>query len=239
MEAHMQFKNFAMRLIVILLFLCSAVQLLAQDGGDLITRIMYQDFEGVKKLVEDGADVNFQDEQLMGLEGGTPLIIACMYNFADIAKFLIESGADVNLQANNGTSALMCAAVVSPELVKLLLSKGADIHAMVKKGDEEGITAFTYCMTGILSERVTTDLAKLLLDKGANVDEAPTSGPAEGYTCLMMAARNDRPDLVKFLLDNGANINAKAGDGETALRLATKDNDIEMVTLLKELGATQ
>ncbi len=55
----------------------------------------------------------------------------------------------------------------------------------------------------------------------------------------MMAARNSRPDLVKFLLDHGANINAKAGDGETALRLMTKDNSTEMVTLLKKLGATQ
>lgn len=235
----MRFKKNAMRFVVILLFLCGAVQLLAQDGGDLINRVMYQDLEGVKKLVGDGADVNFQDEELMGLEGGTALIIACMYNVPDIAKFLIESGADVNLQANNGFSALMGAAAISPELAKLLLSKGADIHAMVKEGDTEGTTAFSYCITGILSERVTTDLAKLLLDKGANVDEAPTSGLAEGYTWLMSAARNNRPDLVKFLLDNGANINAKAGDGETALSLATKDNDTEMVRLLKELGAIQ
>lgn len=62
---------------------------------------------------------------------------------------------------------------------------------------------------------------------------------AEGYTCFMMAARNSRPDLVRFLLDNGANINTKAGDGETALSLVTKDNNTEMVTLLKELGAAR
>ena len=119
------------------------------------------------------------------------------------------------------------------------MSKGANIHATLKENDGEDTTAFTYSIIGVLSERITTDLAKLLLDKGANVDEAPTSGPAEGYTCLMMAARNSRPDLVKFLLDHGANINAKARDGETALRLMTKDNSTEMVTLLKKLGATQ
>jgi len=44
----------------------------------------------------------------------------------------------------------MGAAVVSPELTKLLLSKGADIHAMVKEGDAEGTTAFTYSIIGIL-----------------------------------------------------------------------------------------
>lgn len=235
----MKFKIMIMRFVVILLIICGAVQLLAEDGGDLINRVMYQDLEGVKKLVEAGADVNFQDEEMMGLNGGTALIIACMYNFADIAEYLIENGADVNLQANNGISPLMSAASVSPELAKLLLSKGANIQAAMKEGDQEGITAFTYCIAGILSERVTIDLAKLLLDKGANVDEAATSGLAEGYTCLMMAARNSRPDLVRFLLDNGANINAKAGDGKTALSLVTKDNNTEMVALMKKLGATR
>jgi len=235
----MQFKNITMRFVVILLIICGAVQLLAQDGGDLINRVMYQDLEGIKKLVAGGADVNFQNEELMGLEGGTALILSCMYNFTDIAEYLIENGADVNLQANNGTSALMGAASVSPELTRLLLSKGADIHATAKEGEQEGITAFTYCIAGILSERVTIDLAKLLLAKGANVDEAATSGPAEGYTCFMMAARNSRPDLVRFFLDNGANITTKAGDAETALSLVTKDNNTEMVTLLKELGAAR
>jgi ankyrin repeat protein len=58
----------------------------------------------------------------------------------------------------------------------------------------DGTTAFTNCITGIQSGRVTTDMTKLFLDMGADVDEFPLSGPAEGYTPLMMAARNEAPD---------------------------------------------
>jgi ankyrin repeat protein len=79
--------------------------------------------------------------------------------------------------------------------------------------------------------------AKKLLEYGADVDESFTSGPAEGYTCLMMAARNQRPDIVKFLADNGANVNAKAANGNTPLSLAEEEEDKEIIELLKQLGA--
>ncbi len=63
------------------------------------------------------------------------------------------------------------------------------------------------------------------------------SGAAAGYTCLMMAARNQRPDIVNFLVENGADVNATAENGNTPLSLAEKENDQEMVALLKKLGA--
>lgn len=59
----------------------------------------------------------------------------------------------------------------------------------------------------------------------------------EGYTCLMMAARNQRPDIVRFLAENGADVNASAANGKTALSLANEEEDKEMVNLLEQLGA--
>jgi len=82
-------------------------------------------------------------------------------------------------------------------------------------------------------------VASLLLEKGDDVNEAGSSGPAEGYTCLMMAASNNKPELVKFLLSKGADINAKAKDGSSAIGLAVKENDKDMVALLKENGAKE
>jgi ankyrin repeat protein len=75
------------------------------------------------------------------------------------------------------------------------------------------------------------DAVKKLLAEGTDVNEVAISGPAEGYTCLMMASRNKRPDLVEFLIEHGADINIKEGDGETALSLAEKEDDIEMMKL--------
>lgn len=217
-------------LALFLLFLSISANF-ARDGSKLIESVMYQDMEALKSLVESGADVNYQDPQY----GTTALMLACNYGFIDMAKFLLDNGAKVNIQAQNGSTALSGAAQQSLELVKLLLDKGADVQLKT----EEGITAFTNSMIGVLRGNVTTEVAELLLEKGANVDEAPDKGEAAGYTCLMMAARNNNPDLVKFLVSKGANLNLAAQDGATAQILAEKEDNQEMVKLLKDLGAKQ
>jgi ankyrin repeat protein len=214
---------------ILSIFLTLPAPLFAQEGSELITAVMYQDMDQVKSLVDAGVDINFQDPNY----GSTALIVACQYNMADIGKYLIEKGADLNLPAKSGHTPLMAASTRSEELVNLLLSKGADASAALP----DGTTAFTTAVTGILSENISFHVTDKLLEMGANVDESASSGPAQGYTCLMMAARNNRPDLVKYLVGKGADVNAKAGDGNTPLTLAEKENDQEMVALLKKLGA--
>lgn len=78
----------------------------------------------------------------------------------------------------------MVSCFVSEALVDHLLSKGADIHAINK----DGTGVFSHCISGIMSEKVSTALADRLLAKCANVDEAAVSGEVAGYTPLMMAA---------------------------------------------------
>lgn len=201
----------------------------AQDGTELITAIAYQDLDKVKNLVEAGVDINYQEESA----GATALILSAMYNFVDMARYLIEKGADVSIQNRAGQTALMAAAGSSEEMFDLLVANGADMSVK----SEDGTSAFTLSITGALSERVGLEIAKKLLEMGANVDESFNSGAAEGYTCLMMAARNQRPDIVKFLAENGANVNARAADGNTPLSLAKKEEDREMVAILTKLGA--
>ena len=202
---------------------------MAQDGSDLITAVAYQDLDKIKNLVEAGVDVNYQEESA----GATALIMSAMYNFADIARYLIEKGADISIMNKTGHTALMAAAGSSKEVFDLLAANGADMSIKL----EDGTSAFMLSISGVMSDFVGLGNAKKLLDKGADVDESFTSGPAEGYTCLMMAARNQRPDIVNFLVENGANVNAKAADDNTPLSLAAEEEDQEMVTLLKQLGA--
>jgi len=219
-------KSYISLLFVLLL---SSGNNIAQDGSELITAIAYQDLDKVKNLVEAGVDINYQEESA----GATALIMSAMYNFVDMARYLIEKGADVSIQNNMGQTALMAAAGSSEEMFDLLVANGADMS--VKSDD--GTSAFTLSITGALSERVGLEIAKKLLEMGANVDESFNSGAAEGYTCLMIAARNQRPDIVKFLAENGANVNAMAADGNTPLSLAKEEEDQEMVALLTKLGA--
>jgi ankyrin repeat protein len=229
MGCNMSFiKSFSLTLFLI--FLTISLNF-AQDGSKLIESVMYQDMEALKSMVESGVDVNYQDPQY----GSTALMLACNYGFIEMAKFLLDNGAKVNIQAQNGATALTGAAQQSLELVKLLLDKKADVRLKT----EEGNTAFTYSIMGVLSGSMTTEVAELLLEKGANVDEAPDKGGAAGYTCLMMAARNNNPDLVKFLASKGANLNVASQDGATPLSLAEKEDNQEMIKLLKDLGAKQ
>lgn len=201
----------------------------AQTGDDLITAVTYQDMAKVKELVKAGVDVNYKEQRY----GNTPLVMACQYNLVEIAKYLIENGADINLKTGTGHTPLMAAASGSEDLFNLLISKGAD--PLVKL--ENGTSAFTMLITGVLMDRVPMTAADKLIELGADVDESSTTGGTKGYTCLMMAARNQRPDLVKYLVENGADVNARAGDGNTPLSLAQKEEDTEMVNLLKKLGA--
>ncbi|MFC2124625.1 ankyrin repeat domain-containing protein [Bacteroidota bacterium] len=203
----------------------------AQSGDDLINAIAYQDLDKVKSLIETGVDINFQYDA--DGSGTTPLMMACMYNFADIAKYLLDKGADVSIISNRGTTALMGAAAVSGEMVDLLLAKGADISVK----DRDGNSAYMYSISGVLSDRVGFEVPQKFLDKGVDVDESADSGAIAGYTTLMMAAGNKRPDIVKFLAENGADVNTKAGDGQTPLGMAERENDQEMIAILKELGA--
>ena len=202
-------------------------------AGELYDKVIGNDMASVKKLLAKGADINELTE-VGGAGTVTPLFIACSY-YDDMAKLLIAKGADVNIKTGKrGVTPLMAACSSGKEeIARLLISKGADVNA--KSSDGNG--AFTYCISGILSDRASTDLAEFLLSKGANVDETPDTGPIAGYTCLMMAAGNKKSDLVKFLVKHGANVNARAKDGSTSLSLATKEKDPEMVKLLNSLGA--
>ena len=219
-------KNYFLLFIVILI---SSDYMMAQEGNDLITAVAYQDLDKVKNLVEAGVDINYQEESA----GATALIMSAMYNFGDIARYLIEKGADISIKNNTGHTALMASAGSSEEVFDLLVANGSDMSVKL----EDGTSAFTLSISGVMSDFVGLGNAKKLLENGADVDESFTSGPAEGYTCLMMAARNQRPDIVKFLAENGADVNAKAANGNTPLSLAQEEEDQEMVALLKELGA--
>lgn len=199
----------------------------AQESGDLLVAAMHDDIPVVSELIAAGADIDQQNEY-----GHTPLIIAANYGYEELATLLVSKGADVNIQGQDGGTALLAAASNSQPLVELLLSHGADVDARMANGS--GV--FTQCAVGILRGRVTLDLATRLLSAGARVDDAATSGPTRGYTPLMMAARNDDEALVRFLIENGADVSAEAGDGATALSLATDEGHGNIVDLLREAG---
>ena len=64
--------------------------------------VWYGQFEAVKFLIENGADVSAKD-----IDGDTPLHVAASSSrLSEIAKFLIEKGADINNKNYKGISPL-------------------------------------------------------------------------------------------------------------------------------------
>ncbi len=168
-------------------------QVYAQGGMTPLHYAVRQGFAGVAlALLEAGVPVN----QLKPGDHASPLLIATINGHFDLAARLLERGADPNLAAENGATPLYAAVnlqwapragypqpraqlnqtITYLDYMKLLLDKGADANARLRKKvwytgynfdqsgvDEVGATAFWRAAYG-----ADVDGMKLLLAYGAD-----------------------------------------------------------------------
>lgn len=95
-------------------------------------------FQNIKLLVKNGANINTQDKYIFEDKKGirllstgqtTPLMFACMLKSEKIVKFLLDEGADPNLKSSTGQTALIMATIRGRfKIVKLLLEYGANFN---------------------------------------------------------------------------------------------------------------
>ncbi|KAJ2978914.1 hypothetical protein NUW58_g7344 [Xylaria curta] len=130
------------------------------------------DFELVKLLIKNGAEINLPGQ---GFAGATALQRACELhcesdegrrNQIMLVEFLIENGADVNATAapNHGMTALQAAAYAGNlEIIMVLLNHGANVNAPpAEKQRGRGFCALDFA---VFAGRL--DVTKFLLDLGA------------------------------------------------------------------------
>src|SRR5262249_50210225 len=98
-------------------------------AADLVTAIRNGDVRVVRKLLDNGADVNARDA-----EGNTPLILASFYASPECLELLIEKGADVN-SANKAGATPLIRAATDYEKTRLLVSAGANIRVRTALGN--------------------------------------------------------------------------------------------------------
>uniref|UniRef100_A0A7N0RGN2 non-specific serine/threonine protein kinase n=1 Tax=Kalanchoe fedtschenkoi TaxID=63787 RepID=A0A7N0RGN2_KALFE len=101
-------------------------ELSISEGIDSRVRLMYAsnegDLDGIKELLDAGADVNYKD-----IDGRTPLHVAACQGRADVVALLLDRGADVNAQDIWGSTPLADGIYYkNHEVVKLLESHGAN-----------------------------------------------------------------------------------------------------------------
>jgi len=152
-------------------------------------------------LLKHGAIVNIRDNS-----GDTPQHTAIVEGHAGVPlmTLLLDSGGDPNVRGALGRTLVHTAVWHGgPELVELLIQRGAHVNAV----DEVGETPL-HLATGI-----SLAMVKSLLAAGAHVNVANE----HGATPLHAAAKVDALETAELLLDSGANVNAHDAYGCTPL----------------------
>jgi len=179
----------------------------------------------VKMLLDAGAKVDSANP-----DGETALMMAISGGDLPSVQFLVNAGANVNtIEKFHKQTPLMYAAAANrnaAQMVKLLLSKGADVKPRALYSDWPsqvtseprtqyrsvgGLNALLYAARSGCYPCVED-----LIAAGADVN-LPTP---EGVTPLMIALDNEHNDVAKLLMDKGANLNVWDWWGRTALWIA-------------------
>lgn len=200
----------------------------------------------IERLLGAGANPNATVSS-----GESVLMTAARTGNVAAVKALLARGAQVNVaEPGHDQTALMWAvAEQHPDVVRLLLDAGANVHARSRvrrrtvqlstrysdQNTVKGVTEFDLGgFTPILFAARVGDLesAKHLLASGANVnDAAPT-----GASVLVLAAHSGQGAAARLLLERGAEVNTQ-GAGYSALHAAVLRGDLELVKALLERGA--
>src|SRR5262245_30452634 len=141
---------------------------------------------------------------------------------ADVER-LLERGASANIVDAEGTPALMAATLfANVEMADRLLKHGADPN----QAGPAGTTALMWAVPSL--EKV-----RRLVAAGANVN----ARSASDRTPLLVAASYPRTvEVLKLLLERGADLRAQDRGGATALALAIRSADVEVVRFLVDKG---
>jgi ankyrin repeat protein len=234
----------------------AAIKALAAHGAQIDTAEQWQgqtalmwaaienNAAAVHTLVELGADKNARSKLLSFPEfkwetsgmvvtilprgGWTPLMYAARDGAIDAVAALADEHADLNAVDPDGTTALMLAIINAHfDAAAVLIEKGADLNVP----DSSGTTALymavdMHTMPPMLSrpapklvdKRDAADVVQLLLEKGANPN-----------------ARLKRPAIGRH---HTPTADASLGEGTTPLLRATKSNDLPLMKMLLEHGAS-
>jgi ankyrin repeat protein len=196
----------------------------------LAEAVNVSDLRMVKTLVAAGSGPEGANQ-----DGETALMLAIKTGELPIVEVLIKAGANVNTaEKEHHQTPLMYAAAAKKnagEMVRLLLSKGADVkpresyydwpsqisqEPRVQYHPVGGLTALLYA-----SRNGCYECTEALIQHGADVN-VPTP---EGVTPLLIALDNDNTDIAKLLLDHGAKPGVWDWWGRTALYLAVDRKD--------------
>ena len=180
-----------------------AVQLLLEHGADAMTRndlsftpvmLAAQNghLETIQVLLRNRGSVN------VGAKNSRMLLhCAAEGDHTDVVKCILQNCGNVLAKTSENLTVLHLA--TSLELVKLLVEKGADIHAVERLGSTPLHAA---------AGKGQTDTVNYLLNQGADIN----SRSVAGYSALFCALNRGHAATAKALIERGCDLNLKNGE---------------------------
>src|SRR5919109_997916 len=214
-------RTIARALSVLGVTLLPAAGAAAGEDLRLVDAARTQDWQTVRTLVNERADVNTRES-----DGATALHWAAHWNHLDSADLLIRAGANVNAANDFRVTPLSLACTNSnAALVERLLKSGANPDTAIATGETPLMTCAN---TG------SADAVRMLIARGADVN---AKEPLQQQTALMWAAAEHHVDVVRALIEHGADLHARTTKGFTALHFAAREGDVDIALLLLAAGA--
>eukprot|EP00300_Choanocystis_sp_HF-7_P017904 c19869_g2_i5.p1 GENE.c19869_g2_i5~~c19869_g2_i5.p1 ORF type:complete len:299 (+),score=64.60 c19869_g2_i5:972-1868(+) len=178
----------------------------------------------IAKLVERGADLNFQNRL-----GHTPVFFACNSpELHNVVLQLARSGADLCHRDNEGNTILHSVAQGNPELVRFLI----DLEdALATAVNMSGQTAWH--LLGVCPPSRGSDAVQLLCEGSLqlSVDVQDFAGD----TVLHALCRAQRLDLAQLLVRNGgASVCILNAQGQTPLDLVSEADAITLIECIQK-----
>ena len=165
------------------------------------------DTDVLRLLLKAGAD-----PESPNAEGQTALMVVARTGNIEAAKLLLQHGAKLDAREHWGgqTALIWAAAQDQPDMVRFLLSKGADVNAHSTVRDWQ--------------RRVTAEGRPKDMNHG-------------GFTPLLYAAREGHVECIRALVKGKADLNLTDPDGTTPLVLALMNGHWDAAKLLIDSGA--
>lgn len=169
-----------------------------------------------KMLLDRGADVNAVDAR-----GFAPLhtvaeLAGGNINSTDLVLLLLDHGANISAPSIlMGTPLHVAANSANIDALKVLIERGADVHAVDR---EKGYTP----LHALLDPRFHFHSSR----------RGSTSMPGR-----FRYGSDNRPAMTQLLLDHKSNVSARADDGNTPLHLAAKAGYASIMKMLLDHGA--